>query len=135
MKYSKFYVLVIDFLEGVQLLCLIDKGLDACRYLQTYGEWEQAASLAKVSWYFSSVPHFFPLFFSLSSLLNSSFVTFALSLHDSISLSFLPSLAFLPFSLPSSRMTDSEEMFRGSSANRRFVSFRCYLFVYIYLII
>ena len=35
--------------EGVQLLCLIDKGLDACRYLQTYGEWHQAAWLAKVS--------------------------------------------------------------------------------------
>ena len=34
--------------EGVQLLCLIDKGLDACRYLQTYGEWDQAAWLAKV---------------------------------------------------------------------------------------
>ena len=37
--------------EGVQLLCLIDKGLDACRYLQTYGEWDRAAWLAKVtSW-------------------------------------------------------------------------------------
>ena len=35
--------------EGVQQLCLIDKGLDACRYLQTYGEWYQAAWLAKVS--------------------------------------------------------------------------------------
>ncbi len=35
--------------EGVQLLCLIDKGLDACRYLQTYGQWHQAAWLAKVS--------------------------------------------------------------------------------------
>ena len=33
--------------EGVQLLCLIDKGLDACRYLQTYGAWEQAVWLAK----------------------------------------------------------------------------------------
>lgn len=37
------------FTEGVQLLCLIDKGLDACRYLQTYGRWYQAAWLAKVS--------------------------------------------------------------------------------------
>lgn len=36
-------------LEGVQLLCLIDKGLDACRYLQAYGYWETAAWLAKVS--------------------------------------------------------------------------------------
>ena len=35
--------------EGVQLLCLIDKGLDACRYLQTYGQWRRAAWLAKVS--------------------------------------------------------------------------------------
>lgn len=34
--------------EGVQLLCLIDKGLDACRYLQSYDEWDQAAWLAKV---------------------------------------------------------------------------------------
>lgn len=33
--------------EGVQLLCLIDKGLDACRYLQTYGSWDQAVWLAK----------------------------------------------------------------------------------------
>lgn len=35
--------------EGVQLLCLIDKGLDACRYLQTYGEWDRAAWLAKAT--------------------------------------------------------------------------------------
>ncbi|KAK2170890.1 hypothetical protein NP493_1127g02083 [Ridgeia piscesae] len=35
--------------EGVQQLCLIDKGLDACRYLQTYGHWRRAAWLAKVS--------------------------------------------------------------------------------------
>ena len=35
--------------EGVQLLTLIDKGLDACRYLQAYGQWEEAAWLAKVS--------------------------------------------------------------------------------------
>ncbi|WAR21719.1 WDR11-like protein [Mya arenaria] len=34
-------------LEGVQLLCLIDKGLDACRYLQTYSAWELAVWLAK----------------------------------------------------------------------------------------
>lgn len=34
--------------EGVQLLCLIDKAADACRYLQTYGEWNHAAWLAKV---------------------------------------------------------------------------------------
>ncbi|XP_071090050.1 WD repeat-containing protein 11-like isoform X1 [Haliotis cracherodii] len=34
--------------EGVQLLCLIDKGLDACRYLQTYGNWDKAVWLAKV---------------------------------------------------------------------------------------
>ncbi|CAH1783668.1 unnamed protein product [Owenia fusiformis] len=35
--------------EGVQLLCLIDKAVDACRYLQTYGQWYQAAWLAKSS--------------------------------------------------------------------------------------
>jgi len=35
--------------EGVQLLCLIEKGLDACRYLQTYDQWDQAAWLAKVT--------------------------------------------------------------------------------------
>ncbi|XP_075072416.1 WD repeat-containing protein 11 [Mixophyes fleayi] len=34
--------------EGVQLLCLIDKAGDACRYLQTYNEWNHAAWLAKV---------------------------------------------------------------------------------------
>ncbi|XP_010210770.1 PREDICTED: WD repeat-containing protein 11, partial [Tinamus guttatus] len=34
--------------EGVQLLCLIDKAADACRYLQTYGEWNCAARVAKV---------------------------------------------------------------------------------------
>lgn len=37
--------------EGVQLLCLIDKAADACRYLQTYGEWNRAAWLAKVIQY------------------------------------------------------------------------------------
>ncbi|KAL5471410.1 hypothetical protein EMCRGX_G029526 [Ephydatia muelleri] len=36
-------------MEGVQLLCLIDKGLDACRYLQTSGEWYQSIWLAKVA--------------------------------------------------------------------------------------
>eukprot|EP00794_Sanderia_malayensis_P005451 gene5450-6133_t len=35
--------------EGVELLCLVDKGLEACRYLQTYGNWELATWLAKVS--------------------------------------------------------------------------------------
>lgn len=38
----------MSFSEGVQLLCLIDKAADACRYLQTYGEWNRAAWLAKV---------------------------------------------------------------------------------------
>ncbi|XP_065339644.1 WD repeat-containing protein 11-like [Cloeon dipterum] len=33
--------------EGVQLLCLIGKGLDACRYLTSYALWERAAWLAK----------------------------------------------------------------------------------------
>ena len=35
-------------LEGAQLLCMTGKGLDACRYLQTYGSWTTAAWLAKV---------------------------------------------------------------------------------------
>lgn len=33
--------------EGVQLLCLIGKGLDACRYLLSYSLWESAVWLAK----------------------------------------------------------------------------------------
>ena len=33
--------------EGCQLLCLINKALDACRYMQTYGQWHQAIWLAK----------------------------------------------------------------------------------------
>ena len=37
------------FLEGTELLCMIGKVPDACRYLQTYGEWYKAAWLAKVS--------------------------------------------------------------------------------------
>lgn len=35
--------------EGVQLLSLINKGLDACRYLQTYSKWYDAAWLAKAT--------------------------------------------------------------------------------------
>lgn len=34
--------------EGVQLLCLIGKSVDACRYLQSYDRWTDAAWLAKV---------------------------------------------------------------------------------------
>jgi len=34
--------------DGVQLLSLIDLNVDACRYMQSYGEWYQAAWLAKV---------------------------------------------------------------------------------------
>lgn len=33
--------------EGTQLLSLIDKGLDSCRYLQTYGKWYYSVWLAK----------------------------------------------------------------------------------------
>ncbi|XP_019864425.1 PREDICTED: WD repeat-containing protein 11-like isoform X2 [Amphimedon queenslandica] len=33
--------------EGAQLLALIDKGLDACRYMQTYGQWYMSVWLAK----------------------------------------------------------------------------------------
>uniref|UniRef100_A0A914VYZ2 Uncharacterized protein n=1 Tax=Plectus sambesii TaxID=2011161 RepID=A0A914VYZ2_9BILA len=35
--------------EGIQLLFLIGKGLDACRYLQSYGFWERSACLAKMA--------------------------------------------------------------------------------------
>ena len=45
MVYAVCYVCV----DGVQLLCLIDKGLDGCRYLQTYGEWQTAAWLARAT--------------------------------------------------------------------------------------
>lgn len=33
--------------DGVQLLCLIGKGLDACRYLESYGHWGAATWLAR----------------------------------------------------------------------------------------
>lgn len=33
--------------DGVQLLCLIGKALDACRYLQAAGQWDDAVWLAK----------------------------------------------------------------------------------------
>lgn len=35
--------------EGAQLLCMIDKAMDACRYLETYAEWNAAVWLAKVN--------------------------------------------------------------------------------------
>ena len=50
-RFLETYYLLTTFFrsaEGVQLLCMIDKGLDACRYLQTYGKWDEAAWLAKV---------------------------------------------------------------------------------------
>lgn len=34
--------------EGVEILCLLGKVLDACKYLQTYDHWQQAAWLAKL---------------------------------------------------------------------------------------
>lgn len=34
-------------MEGVELLVLIGNGIDACRYMQTYGKWDEAARLAK----------------------------------------------------------------------------------------
>ncbi len=33
--------------EGVQLLCLIDKVYDACKYLQSHGQWDASLWLAK----------------------------------------------------------------------------------------
>ena len=36
-----------DLNMGVELLCVIGKGFDACRYLQIHDKWEEAARLAK----------------------------------------------------------------------------------------
>ena len=33
--------------DGVQLLCLIDKVLDACKYLQSNNQWDASLWLAK----------------------------------------------------------------------------------------
>ena len=33
--------------EGVELLCVIGKAVDACRYLQSYGHWDHSVWLAK----------------------------------------------------------------------------------------
>ena len=68
------------FAEGVQLLCLINKGIDACRYLITYGEWSQAVWLAKVC----SI--IFLLFWSLLSLLyfTNNFHFFVCTRHPSL---------------------------------------------------
>lgn len=41
-----------QLMQGVELLSLIGKGLDACRYLQAYGQWEYAAWFAKVRFQF-----------------------------------------------------------------------------------
>ncbi|OQR67106.1 WD repeat-containing protein 11-like [Tropilaelaps mercedesae] len=38
-----------DMLLGVQLLCVINKALDACRYLQSGGQWDKSVWLAKCS--------------------------------------------------------------------------------------
>lgn len=35
--------------SGIQLLCMIGKGSQACRYLISYNRWEQAVWLAKCS--------------------------------------------------------------------------------------
>ena len=45
------YIFFYDSLltEGVELLCLVDKGVDACRYLQTYGGWDLSTWIAKVT--------------------------------------------------------------------------------------
>ncbi len=42
-------VCVCVCVDGVELLCLIDKQQDACRYLQTYGEWYHSVWLAKAT--------------------------------------------------------------------------------------
>jgi len=35
--------------EGVELLCLMGRGLEGCRYLQNNGRWKEAATMAKSS--------------------------------------------------------------------------------------
>ena len=47
--YIHTYIHTHTHTEGVQLLCLIDKGQDASRYLQTYGEWYHSVWLAKAT--------------------------------------------------------------------------------------
>lgn len=37
------------FSIGIQLLCMIGKGSQACRYLVSYNKWQQAVWLAKCS--------------------------------------------------------------------------------------
>ena len=34
---------------GVEILCMYKNYLDACRYLQSYGNWDESISLAKIS--------------------------------------------------------------------------------------
>lgn len=45
----------VCFAEGVEILCLLGKVLDACKYLQTYDQWQQAAWLAKVRLSYASL--------------------------------------------------------------------------------
>jgi hypothetical protein len=35
--------------EGVELLVLVGQTLEACSYLQNYGRWDEAATLAKTA--------------------------------------------------------------------------------------
>ena len=35
--------------EGIEILCMYGKYLDACRYLQTHGKWNESVSLAKTT--------------------------------------------------------------------------------------
>lgn len=37
--------------EGVQLLCAVGRGADACRSLMAHGRWAQAAWLARVRFF------------------------------------------------------------------------------------
>jgi hypothetical protein len=43
-------MLIFLYLDGVQLLYLINQPIDACRYLASQGDWARAFSYSKVFW-------------------------------------------------------------------------------------
>ncbi|XP_052771581.1 WD repeat-containing protein 11-like isoform X2 [Mya arenaria] len=50
MKLAATHLIVAGFIsDGVELLCLINRRLDACKYLISYGRWREALWLAKAS--------------------------------------------------------------------------------------
>ena len=91
--------------EGIQLLLLINRGLEACEFLQNAGKYEEAAYLAKVL-PFPSSPSFLsfptPCLFPqcLSLIFHSLFppsILFSFSLSYSIQFDLIRFLAFLRF--------------------------------------